>query len=521
MYNPIHDPFFPCKINGKSVQIPMHKVLLGEIRENPFHPDPSISALLRYIPSLFLQTLSLEINTDEWADLTHKGTDSKYIGSYRDRLNSAIDEMGEFFAMRPDRNGFYQHFDLKKFKEPKTDIDALLLHFVSGNNPMHHRPGHILKQLCASCALTVLIHHNYFCPAGTVGHANVRGQTCYLCMISEDDIFKRMILNTCFPSFINNNDLMKYGWTDDSEANLPTWIRPGRPDNKGFTDYPKNTGLVRAVLYTPRHAFLEIINEEGQCDLCGIETDKIVRQYYWKRYGHKINAKGVSVRHPTQAVYIDKDMILPLNYNTSIWRNLGCLAVKDFESSGKNYDVAPVVGQYQNVMADGNPLFYLELMTYNANQAKLLDFHHSFINLPVLSEKMEEFYFLIECYTSSFTSMLSSFRYYGTAGKKRERVPLIQINSRHTELTYKSGRETLGSMESFHKFFRENSLEKILEANLEKLRKTLNSEFNILSRNEYAWDDIGAQKKLNAQKRKLAKSLNNTISDFLKRAGKE
>jgi hypothetical protein len=515
MYNPNTDGFFPCRINGKITQVPMREILLGRIDENPYHPDPALEAFLRYVPSLFLQVLDLSLDEDECLDLIQAGTESDSFPAYQAQVERNLKQKQDIFQLYPDRNGFFQHYDVREEKLPKTDLDALLIHSASGNNPIHHRAANSLQQICISCALITLIHHNNFCLAGTVGHSNVRGQTCYLCMIHEEDPFKRMILNTCFPSVMDEDDVERYGWSvpmgDDDQ---PSWIRIGRKGKKGFEENSNEVGLIRSVLFTPRHAFFDVEKDNGRCDLCGIESDRLVRRYFWRRYGNKIKSEDVIVRHPTQSVYHDKNRIFPHNYNPSIWKNLGSLIVKDFEIQDKRYDVAPIVQQFKEITLGDDPYFTLELMAYQANQAKLLDFHHEFITLPYLNEDLEVFYRAIEAFTTVVSRMLQTFRYYGTADKKRERIQVTSIEERHLELTERFGRETMNGLHEFRSAFLNKTLGAEMKNKLEEYKRRLRGEFEYACRNEFAWDDIAAQKKLNMQKRKLATSLKNIVAEF-------
>jgi hypothetical protein len=516
MPSPIHDPFFPVKKFDDRRQIPMKDVLLGHANFPPIHPDPSLEIFLRYVPSIFLQSLGIELDKAEWHDLADKGTDSDHLEAYRHKISDALEKQKTFFEIPESGNGFYQHENARNGAEARTDLDALLVHGTSGNNPMHHRAGHTLDRICASCALLALMHHDNFCTAGTVGHSNFRGQTCYLCMIGETDPFKRMILNTVFPTLLSPRALAGYGWKGvPPDSDVPTWIRPGTPTKTGFRDLPGEVGPIRAALYTPRHVVLDFEAENGTCDLCGLESDRMVRRYWWERYGDKLDAAHVAVRHPAQAVYRDEKIgWLPLNYNPSVWRNLGSLVVKEFKET---YDVAPTVRQFTDLKAGQNPFFTLELMAFAANQAKLLDFHHAVIRLPPASDpdEMAAFYENLEAFARSAAAMLRAFRVYGTEDPKRNsRVPVAAVPDRHDQWTDDFGRDLLSNLEGFWADFRENRLRETLKTRLERLRRELGGTFEALCQDEYAWEDIPAQRKLNGQKRMLWTALKKIAEDF-------
>lgn len=520
MYDPVRDPFFPCRSDKQRIRMPMKDILMGERLANPYHPDPALNAFLRYIPSMFLQALDIELDEEQWDDLTENGIESEYISDYREQVETRLAEIGDFFTLYPDQSGFYQHHHVKDPQKLKQDLDFFLIHGTSGHNPVHHRVNASLKQVCVSCALLALMHHNNFCPAGTVGHSNFRGQTCYLCMLHDPDPFKRMLLNTFFPS-VDDEELRRYGWeSPQGEADQPSWRIPGKPVKNGFEDQEKDVGLKRAVLYTPRHVFFDMQTEKGRCDLCGLESEIRVRQYYWERYGDKLNSNGVVIRHPTQAIYKDekkKDSpFLPVNFNPSIWRNLGSLVVKDFISNNTRYDPAPLVMQFQNTKAEDAPFFTLELMAYEASQAKLLNFHHDILTLPCLSQSQdwEGFYMEIQKFTAALTEMLTAFRYYGTEGKKRERAPLQTIGDRHAQLTDRFGQETLNQLMAFRQAYKERTLHRIFGAQLSEYARSLRNEFERLCQTEYPWDDVAAQVKLNRQKRFLAGALKKIAQRF-------
>ncbi|GBC61446.1 hypothetical protein DENIS_2406 [Desulfonema ishimotonii] len=519
MFNPIYDPFFPCRTNGNTTRVPMREILLGNIRANPSHPDPALNAFLRYVPSEFLQSLNLKLDREEWIDLINNGVESGYMESYRQQVEARLEDMKDVFALHPDKNGFFQHADVRTQKNLKTDLDALLIFGTSGNNPVHHRVNGSLKQLCVPCVLTALMQHNNFCLAGTVGHSNFRGQTCYLCMIHEDDPFRRMLLNTWFPG-ISDAEPKQYGWDRPAGADdLPTWIRPGKAGKEGVKEGASDVGLRRAVFYTPRHAFFDTEHDTGRCDLCGQTSDKLVRRYYWERYGHKLNTKGVTVRHPTQAVYTDeKNLTLPVNYNPSVWRNLGALVVKNFNSGKLKFDPAPLVAQFKG--ANNNESFLtLELMAFEANQAKLLNFHHDKLRLPVFAEDSDIrfFYENVERFTSAAAQMLNAFRRCGTADKQRKQIQLASVNDAHGTLTQRFGEETLSSLERFRAVFDpqdENEMVDRMKERLEKFGQEIRGEFEHICQKEYSWDNVKAQKKLAGQKHMLAGVLRKILNEF-------
>ncbi|MDM8517498.1 type I-E CRISPR-associated protein Cse1/CasA [Desulfobacterales bacterium HSG16] len=503
----------------------MSGVLLGRIHYAPYHPDPPINSFLRYLPSLFLQALDPDIAEDEWNDLRKNGVDAESIGAYREKVEALMLKHCDLFQLYPDKNGFYQHHNVVADKKLKTDLDAMLIHFICGNNPVHSHVNGSLQQICLPCALLALMHHDNFCLAGTLGHSNFRGQTCYLCMIHESDIFKRMVLNTWFRSANENDEPGNNGWESPSgEGDNPTWVEIGREVKNGFEDNSEDVGIRRAVLYTPRHAFFDVEHEEGQCDLCGQVSNTLVRRYYWERYGNKLNSQGVTVRHPTQAVYMDsKNGFLPVNYNPSVWRNLGVLVLKNYESINKKnnaiqFKAAPIVTQFVSITEESVP-FTLELMAFEANQAKLFDFHHDRITLPPFTDddEMEQFYQRMETFALAVVSMLNAFRSYGTKDKKRQKVQIAAINDRHAEFTQRFGRKILDGITRFREIFdpdEENELFSRMKEMLKSYKNEMLNDFENLCQNEYSWDNIKAQEKLIKQKSGLAGTLSRIINDF-------
>lgn len=321
MYNLLDDPFYPClDEKGKRLQYSLRQILLGEIpltkvvgRGDPSHPDPAIEAFLRYLPSLVLQVLEVDLNENEWKGLVEHGVvESDFLEDYRKKLQIKMEEKRDFFSLYPDQSGFYQHYEIKKdlLKNKKQIVhkkvmgmDGLLVHASTGNNHCHHTAPQQFQQMCISCALTSLIHHNYFCTAGLAGPSNLRGNQAYLCMIYREDYFTRMICNTYFFHKSAKDYTMKQGWEPQSSQHLPSWKKKGKSrESKGYEDTPKEMNLLRTILYAPRHAFFELEEGKQPCDFCGVINSISVKEYYW-RVGESLKEY---YSHPTLARTLKK-----------------------------------------------------------------------------------------------------------------------------------------------------------------------------------------------------------------------
>ncbi|MGK5094772.1 type I-E CRISPR-associated protein Cse1/CasA [Deltaproteobacteria bacterium TL4] len=535
MYNPLHDPFYPCKDkDGRLRQVPLRSILLGEIVADPVHPDPALEAFLRYIPSLFLQVLQVELSKEEWNSLTKRGVASKYYPDFKERLSQRLEEKKDFFNLYPDKNGFYQHYDVKTValqgetgsgckvvSGQEEGLDGLLLHSVSGNNTCHHKRPATLRKICVGCALTGLLHHNNFCTAGLAGHANFRGPQAWLCMIHAPDSFQRMILNTYLSGCLNPDLTENQGWLKPSAIDQPSWLRPGQPKDKGFQDLAQDVGLLRAMLYTPRHVFFEIQPQKGICDLCGMTTEKLVERYYWRGFGNRLDkVKDGFVGHPTLATYVDeKAQRLPQNYKPDIWRNLACLSLKDLERDKNHFQMAPLVQQFEELRADSPNFFYqLELQAYEADQAKLLGFHHQVIQLPFFTQDQKEdqqsFYQALEDLTSAMTEMTGVFRKMGSADKKRSQEQLPHLQDTQDELVQHWGEEILNRVSLFRQAQQQGHLFTLLRDYLKTCQTRLVQAFHELCES-FGWEDVSAQRKLHLQKQGLEKMLNKIYRNFL------
>ncbi len=540
MYNPIIHPFYPHKTNeGTIVQAPLKKILLGEVVVDPSHPDPAIQAFLRYIPSLILQVLDAELDEDEWNELTQEGKDASCFQEFQERLSEKLEEMEDFFTLYPDKNGFYQHHEVKtqalsgekgtgcKVIDGNQDgLDGLLIHAVSGNNHCHHKRPGLLRKICPACALTSLMHHNYFCVAGLAGPANLRGNQAYLCMLgspvseqneaqSSDEPFKRMIRNIFLPD-LNSGYAESLGWDKTRDVDLPSWLKPGRKKGKCFEILGMETGLIRATLHTPRHAFFDVEAESGICDLCGLTANQLVKCYYW-RQGDKLND---FIGHPTLATYEEKGQTLPINYNPSIWRSLGALAMKNYQSSNRHFQAAPLVHQFSDLCRWEEEEFQLELQAYQTDKAKLLGFHHQIIQLPVFTkqekDEQQEFYHEIEVFASVMGEMMRSFKYFGSTNKKRERVQIPGIEDKQRELVQSWGEQLLNRIANLRKAQKAEKLPQQLLEQLKHCKKALTDAFDQLC-DSFAWDDASSQRKLCKQKRILFSQLNKQYAEYEKR----
>lgn len=532
MYNPIIHQFYPCKTEGGPLrQEPLKNILLGEVIADPFHPDPAIQAFLRYVPSLILQVLAVDLTEDEWNDLTQASVEAGCYQAFKARLSERLAEKEEFFTLHADQNGFYQNHDVKdqvlngekgakRIKGSAEGLDGLLLHFTSGNNHTHFKRPGLLQKICPPCALISLMHHDYFCVAGLAGPANLRGNQAYLCMIGEaqDNSFKRMIRNTFFPK--HHEDMTaSLGWDKNSETDQPSWLKPGRKQGNEFEVSITEAGLARAMLNTPRHAFFEIEETRGGCDLCGLETDQLVRRYYWRKDGDKFSS---FIGHPTLATYEENGKTLPQNYNPSVWHSLGPLALKTYKSisnksiSKRNFKAAPLVEQFSYFREETEEReFQLELQAYQTDKAKLLGFHYQTIKLPVFKKDEEneqyEFYREIEHFTVAIKAMLQAFQSCGKADKKRSKVQVPNIENKHNEFVQHWGEWVLNNFCGFPRQS-EQRLQHFV-AQLEAWRRELIDAFDRLC-DSFAWDDVSSQRKLCKQKNNLRHFLNKTLKTY-------
>lgn len=539
MFNPISDPYFPIQLeDGAIQQVSMKAVLLGNALGPPQHPDPAIQAFFRYIPSLFLQALNIEMEEDEWKDLVLKGTKSDFIEDFRERVEEQLDLMEGFFDMHADQNGFYQHHEAKAIvlsgqKGSKCvsgeaeGLDGLLTHSVSGNNHTHFKVPSQYQMLCPSCALVTLIHHNNFCVAGLAGPANIRGNQAYLCMVgppnyskrgrsTDDDTFKRMVRNTIFSEVCPSDEMERNGWDVNPKDDAPSWIKAGKPKGKGFEVSAKDVGLLRAVLHTPRNAFFEWKEEAGHCDFCGLAAEKFVHQYYW-RIGDKMD---LQMGHPALATYEEKGLRLPLNFSTSIWRSLGALVVKNYQSENnkRSYQPAPLVSQYRDVFGESlSDNFCLELQCYQTDKAKLEGFHQQTLRLPVLpkakAQEEMEFYQFMESFTTALAELFRNFRYWGSADTKSSRVQIPHIVDKHDELVQSWGESVVNRITDFRTESQKRT-ELAIEM-LDSARKVLMETFIKLGES-FAWEDASAQRKLRKQQRQLNKTLGQVCHSFKK-----
>ncbi len=533
MYNPIINKFYPRKIEGGSLrQEPLKKILLGEVIADPFHPDPAIQAFLRYVPSLILQVLALDLEEDEWNDLTQAGVEADCYQAFKTRLSTRLEEREDFFTLHPDKNGFYQHHEVKsqalsgeektgckKIEGSEEGMDGLLIHAASGNNHTHSKRPGLLRKICPACALISLIHHDYFCVVGLAGPTNLRGNQAYLCMIGEnaksaDDSFKRMIRNTFFSK--QEETIASLGWDKTSEIDQPSWLKQGRKKKGIFEVSVTEAGLVRAILNTPRHAFFEIEETHGECDLCGLETDQLVTRYYWRK-GDKFSG---FIGHPTLATYMKESQTLPQNYNPSVWRGLGTLVLKNSSlknsSSKSESKAAPLVRQFLDFREEtGETEFQLELQAYQTDKAKLLGFHYQTIELPGFSKEegdaQIDFYQDIEDFVEVMSEMLKLFKAYGS--KKRNQVQVPGVADKQKILSQEWGKELINHIRHLRQEQKDGSLFQTLLKRLQSYKNKLIQEFETLSES-FALDDCKSQVQLRKQKLFLSKKLAGQLKKY-------
>ncbi|WNK20568.1 type I-E CRISPR-associated protein Cse1/CasA [Halomonas piscis] len=210
-----------------------------------------------------------------------------------DTLQKAFAPLESAFELDGDGPRFMQDLDpLDDVKD--TSVSALLIDSpgastITKNIDLFVKRGRV-DAMCEACAALALFTMQVNAPAGGAGiRVGLRGggplTTLVMPESADATLWQRLWLNV-----LPSSRLVQQGqrWTEprSDDPDLFFWIADTRiSDKKGTEVLPEHVHPLHAYWSVPRRFRLLIEPDKCSCDLCGRETDRIVRQVRGKKQG--------------------------------------------------------------------------------------------------------------------------------------------------------------------------------------------------------------------------------------------
>ncbi|WP_444943560.1 type I-E CRISPR-associated protein Cse1/CasA [Microbulbifer sp. ZKSA006] len=264
-------------------------------RENPVvdictvRPDFR-GALFQFLIGL-LQTASAPKDIDDWRAHWKKAPTEE-------TLKSQLQIYAPNFALLRDSGPAFMQ-DLELLEGESKSIASLLIEAPGSktcrdNQDLFIKGGRV-QGVCPSCAASALFTLQINAPSGGVGHrTSLRGggplTTLLMPSAESATLWHKLWLN------ILPQERLGVGSTNSARSIFP-WLAPSRlSDKQGSSTFPDDAHPLQVYWGMPRRIRLHTPRDgRGYCDLCGEQTDQLIREYTSKNYG--INYEGPWV-HP-------------------------------------------------------------------------------------------------------------------------------------------------------------------------------------------------------------------------------
>ncbi|WP_444940824.1 type I-E CRISPR-associated protein Cse1/CasA [Microbulbifer sp. ZKSA004] len=247
-------------------------------------------ALFQFLIGL-LQTAFAPESVDDWGGYWKKAPTEETLIS---RLQCYVPSFELFQESGP---AFMQDLELRD-GESKS-IAALLIEAPGSktcrdNQDLFIKSGRV-QGVCPSCAASALFTLQINAPSGGVGHrTSLRGGgplTTLIMPEAEDaNLWQKLWLNILPQEEFGAR-------SESSDSCIFPWLVPSRlSDKQGSSTSPNDTHPLQMYWGMPRRIRFHIPREgKGYCDLCGEQTNQLIREYTTKNYG--INYEGPWI-HP-------------------------------------------------------------------------------------------------------------------------------------------------------------------------------------------------------------------------------
>lgn len=265
-------------------------------------------ALMQFAIGLLQTTAPIESRTD-WKRFLTAPPDTQTLRDW-------FAPVAEAFELDGDGPRFMQDVTLASEASALNPVSALLIE-SPGENALRNNSDHFVKRgrldgICPDCAATALFTLQTNAPAGGVGYrTGLRGGgplTTLLLHQSPASLWQDVWLNvTERPQHLERcGDANR----DGAQFRFP-WLTDVASLQPGGELAPAQVHPDHIFWATPRRIRLDLDNvAHGACDLCGRESDRLIRQFTAKNYG--LNYKG-AWDHPLSPYYEVKGEWLPLH----------------------------------------------------------------------------------------------------------------------------------------------------------------------------------------------------------------
>lgn len=261
-----------------------------------------------------LQTSSPVDNVIGWRELLKSPPDETTLQAWFEPHAAAFEFDGEGAR-------FMQDFDLRANDGAPVGIGGLLIE-APGENAIKNNSDHFIKRgqvtrLCPHCVALALFTLQVNAPAGGAGHrTGLRGGGPLTTLLVADSApnAPRSLWHSLWLNVQERHCFEAVG--GDPGKVDPHFIFPWAASIQSIQ---KDGGQTAPIQVHPTHVFwamprrirldLDAVSA-GYCDLCGRESDRLVRQYVTRNCG--LNYKG-PWQHPLSPYYESKEGMLPLH----------------------------------------------------------------------------------------------------------------------------------------------------------------------------------------------------------------
>ena len=277
-------------------------------------PRPDFNGALAQLAIGWLQVTTPVNSPGEWQRCFNTPPDAATLRQWFEPLAGA-------FRLDGDGARFMQDFSLREADGEPLPIGNLLIE-APGENTVKNNADHFVKRgqvraLCPHCAALALFTLQLNAPAGGVGHrTGLRGggPLTTLLVTQSAPGHPRALWHSLWLN-VRPREAFQAGCGDASKTALPLSF----PWLADIGAIQKSDGATAPVQVHPAHVYWSMPRRirlnlqdvaQGECDLCGQPSDRLVQHYVTRNYG--LNYKG-PWNHPLSPYYGVKEDWLPMH----------------------------------------------------------------------------------------------------------------------------------------------------------------------------------------------------------------
>jgi len=317
-------------------------------------------------------------------------------------LHEKFSKYEHAFSLDGDGPKFLQDYDALDVTSQES-VAALLIE-SPGANGIKNNADHFIKRgrvscLCSSCVATALYTLQTNAPAGGAGNrTSLRGGGPLTTLVVldpegeqlEESLWRNLWLNilnkSSYSSLTGNSELIE-------DQDIFPWLAPTRvSDKKGQVTYSENAHPLQMYWGMPRRMRLDWKNViQGNCDLCGSESDQLVQYYSAKNYG--VNYKGIW-QHPLSPHRVDSKTgeVIPLHPQPGGFSYRYWLAWVNGDNSNRAADVVNVYSSHVLGRKLPESQLRLSVFGYDMDNMKARCWYESTIPLYTINEEYRKIY---------------------------------------------------------------------------------------------------------------------------------